>query len=363
MEYTDAQTSPTPDASLSGDDASLSDDVVLETAQLGFPWVTVDPFIFTVHHHDRFPVATAEMGPATTEGRRDVGCRPVDPGVEHVLRGRRARVPGAPAPWLRDHHHHPAGHHRPLRLPRGDGSVRRGRRPVVDRRCGDPARRDVPAPGPDGPNTSEIFQIWLNLPAADKMVEPYFTMFWREDIPRTVLKDDNGRHRSDRGGGRLRGHPTPGPSPRVLGRQGGGRSGHLAVRGRAGVGVDRAGRRRQRDRPHALRLRGIGDGRGPEPRGTRGGHAPTGHRGRALGRDRRAVGPPPPGPAHRRAGGHGRSVRHEHQGGDRRGLPRLRQTGFGGWPWATSDPVHPRSTPRFAHHPDGRTEYPEGDDR
>jgi len=38
-------------------------------------------------------------------------------------------------------------------------------------------------------------------------------------------------------------------------------------------------------------------------------------------------------------------------------------TGFGGWPWATADPVHARSTPRFAHHPDGRTEYPEDDHR
>ena len=69
MEYTDAQASPTPDASLSGD-------VILETADLGFPWVTVDPFILTVHHHDHFPVANAEMGPATTEGRRDVDADP-----------------------------------------------------------------------------------------------------------------------------------------------------------------------------------------------------------------------------------------------------------------------------------------------
>lgn len=45
----------------------------------------------------------------------------------------------------------------------------------------------------DRPNTSELFQIWLNPPAADKMVDPYFTMFWHEDLPRTVLKDDNGR--------------------------------------------------------------------------------------------------------------------------------------------------------------------------
>ena len=29
-----------------------------------------------------------------------------------------------------------------------------------------------PLLSPDGPNTVELFQIWMNLPAADKMVEP-----------------------------------------------------------------------------------------------------------------------------------------------------------------------------------------------
>ena len=38
----------------------------------------------------------------------------------------------------------------------------------------------------DGPNPCELFQIWLNLPAADKMVDPYFTMLWNDDIPRHV---------------------------------------------------------------------------------------------------------------------------------------------------------------------------------
>jgi redox-sensitive bicupin YhaK (pirin superfamily) len=37
-----------------------------------------------------------------------------------------------------------------------------------------------------------------------------------------------------------------------------------------------------------------------------------------------------------------------------------RRTGFGGWPWPTDDPVHPREAGRFAVHPDGRLEEPRG---
>jgi redox-sensitive bicupin YhaK (pirin superfamily) len=32
-------------------------------------------------------------------------------------------------------------------------------------------------------NPLELFQIWLNLPAADKMVDPYFTMLWSDALP------------------------------------------------------------------------------------------------------------------------------------------------------------------------------------
>jgi hypothetical protein len=34
-----------------------------------------------------------------------------------------------------------------------------------------------------------------------------------------------------------------------------------------------------------------------------------------------------------------------------------RRTGFGGWPWAEPDPVHPRSEGRFALHADGSVEH------
>ena len=45
----------------------------------------------------------------------------------------------------------------------------------------------------EGPNPLHLFQIWLNLPAADKLVDPYFTMLWSEDIPKVVRTDDRGR--------------------------------------------------------------------------------------------------------------------------------------------------------------------------
>jgi redox-sensitive bicupin YhaK (pirin superfamily) len=43
------------------------------------------------------------------------------------------------------------------------------------------------------PNPLELFQIWLNLPKADKLVEPHFSMLWSGAIPRHVVHDGAGR--------------------------------------------------------------------------------------------------------------------------------------------------------------------------
>lgn len=43
----------------------------------------------------------------------------------------------------------------------------------------------------DGPNTTELFQIWLNLPARSKLVKPHFSIFWGKNIP--SLEFDGGR--------------------------------------------------------------------------------------------------------------------------------------------------------------------------
>jgi redox-sensitive bicupin YhaK (pirin superfamily) len=43
-------------------------------------------------------------------------------------------------------------------------------------------------------NPLELFQLWLNLPKAGKFVEPYFKMFWHEQIPLVVMKDAQGKN-------------------------------------------------------------------------------------------------------------------------------------------------------------------------
>ena len=45
----------------------------------------------------------------------------------------------------------------------------------------------------DQANPLELFQIWLNLPAASKMAPPHFTMFWSQDVVRHVTQDEAGR--------------------------------------------------------------------------------------------------------------------------------------------------------------------------
>eukprot|EP00607_Mallomonas_marina_P010683 CAMPEP_0182422620 /NCGR_PEP_ID=MMETSP1167-20130531/8349_1 /TAXON_ID=2988 /ORGANISM="Mallomonas Sp, Strain CCMP3275" /LENGTH=300 /DNA_ID=CAMNT_0024600813 /DNA_START=117 /DNA_END=1019 /DNA_ORIENTATION=- len=40
------------------------------------------------------------------------------------------------------------------------------------------------------PNPTKFFQIWLNLPARNKMVEPAFVMHWAPDIPKYISPDN-----------------------------------------------------------------------------------------------------------------------------------------------------------------------------
>ena len=41
-------------------------DKIIDIFPLGFPWKTLDPFLFCVHHRDEYPHGNAEMGPAVS---------------------------------------------------------------------------------------------------------------------------------------------------------------------------------------------------------------------------------------------------------------------------------------------------------
>ncbi len=167
---------------------------VLETSPLGFPWQTVDPFLFCVHHDDAYPAGDEKFGPKTSLAGRNLGNDfvvkdgfrmyhgevvpgfPQHPhrGFETVTIARRgyidhsdslgaaARFGGGDAQWLTA----------------GGGIVHSEMFPLLDQQA---------------PNPVELFQIWLNLPGEDKLVEPHFTMLWSGEIPRHTFKDALGR--------------------------------------------------------------------------------------------------------------------------------------------------------------------------
>ncbi len=156
-------------------------------------WPTSDPFLFCAYHVDHYPVANAEMGPAASlEGRvigRDFA------GVDGWNMYHGEAVPGFPR--------HPHRGFETVTV------VQKGRLDHADSmgataRYGDGDVQWLTAGGgiqhaemfpllnTEAENPAELFQIWLNLPAADKMVPSHFTMLWHEDIPVVTVTDDAG---------------------------------------------------------------------------------------------------------------------------------------------------------------------------
>ena len=158
--------------------------IVLQTVPLGFQWGTVDPFLFCVHHLDFYPAGNEALGPQGSLAGRSIGNDFEPLGGWRMYHG--STVPGFP-----EHPHrgfetitfarkgfidHSDSMGAAARFGRGDVQWMTAGRGVVHSEM-------FPLLSPDGENTVELFQIWMNLPAADKMVEPHFTMLWNEEIP------------------------------------------------------------------------------------------------------------------------------------------------------------------------------------
>jgi len=167
---------------------------VLQTVPLGFQWPTRDPFLFCVHHLDRYPAGNDALGPASSLAGRQLG-QDFD-GIDGWRMYHGQAVPGFPA-------HPHRGFETITYVRRGlidhsdsmGAAARFGRGDVQWMTAGAGVVHSEMFPLVDqvGDNTTELFQIWLNLPAADKLVEPHFAMLWDRDIPRLTVTDDAGR--------------------------------------------------------------------------------------------------------------------------------------------------------------------------
>ena len=157
---------------------------IVGTAALSMPWPTADPFLFSVYHDDQYPAGNANMGPAESLRGHRIGSDFGNQAGWNMYHGE--IVPGFPR--------HPH---------RGFETVTLTRHGVIDHAdslgaagrfgFGDvqwmTAGRGVqhsemfPLLDQQSGNRLELFQIWLNLPADDKMAEPCYKMLWAEDLP------------------------------------------------------------------------------------------------------------------------------------------------------------------------------------
>ena len=168
---------------------------ILSLQPLGFPWATIDPFLFCVYHDDAYPRGNAHFGPDASLAGRDLGQDFAGKDGWRMYHG--LTVPGFPS--------HPH---------RGFETVTIVRKGLIDHsdslgaaaRFGDgdvqwlTAGKGIvhsemfPLLIQDAANPLELFQIWLNLPVKNKMANPHFTMFWSEKIPRRVDPDASGKN-------------------------------------------------------------------------------------------------------------------------------------------------------------------------
>ena len=168
---------------------------VLRAQPLGPQWPTLDPFLFCAHHDDSYPAGDGRMGVQSVEfeGRQM--------GSDFSRKDGWSMYHGDSVPGFPGHPHrgfetvtlvrkglidHSDSLGAAARFGRGDVQWLTAGKGVVHSEM-------FPLLNTDQPNPLELFQIWLNLPAASKMVAPHFTMFWDERIPRLVNTDAGGK--------------------------------------------------------------------------------------------------------------------------------------------------------------------------
>jgi quercetin 2,3-dioxygenase len=336
----------------------------LKTAPLraapGMPWTTADPFLFCVHHRDDYPAGDAKLGVAAASlaGRsmgQDFG------GKDGFSMYHGEHVPGFPAHphrgfetitiVRRGYIDHSDSLGATARIGPGDVQWMTAGRGIVH--C-----EMFPLLQADKRNPVELFQIWLNLPAKNKLVEPYFTMLWAEKIPTRVETTERGSTELMIYAGSVGDIVGPMPPPSsfasdsdahvtvVTIKMSPGAELHLPAAansninrtlyfftaGNASINDELVGGDTMISLPTSEITIRNGDSAAE--------FLLLG--GRAINEAVAAHGP------------FVMNTRQEIQ----QAISDYQRTGFGGWPWPSDSPVHARDRGRFAMHPDGRIDEP-----
>lgn len=331
---------------------------ILKMRALGFQWETLDPFLFCAHHDDHFPKGNSSLGPAASLAGRNIGQDFLLKDGWRMYHGE--TIPGFP--------HHPH---------RGFETITVVRKGMVDHAdsmgaAGRYGNGDVqwmtagggvnhsemfPLLRTEGENHLELFQIWLNLPAKNKMVKPHFKMLWADQIPNLNLTDASGKKINiEVIAGPINGQTPPTPPPNSWANNA---SNHVAVWNinldpgaewllpaavpglnrtlyfYEGTGLSIAG---QTLKPyHAVDLESS----------TSVAIKAGADRVKILVLQGKPIGEP--------VVQHGPFVMNTRDE-IRQTFEDYQRTGFGGWPWPRKDMVHGSSRGRFARHADGKEE-------
>jgi len=328
---------------------------IRDLVPLGFPWDGFDPFLFTVHHVDDYPAGNDVLGPTVPLHGRNLGS-------DFSYLDGWSMYHGVTVPGFPQHPH------------RGFETVTVVRRGYVDHSdsLGATARYgegDVqwlttgsgimhaemfPLLDETGDNPLELFQIWLNLPPASKMVDAYFGMLWSEAIP-TVSPAPGVS--VDVIAGRIGSHAPPSPPPDSWASRDGTDFAiwHLSLEPGATYELPPAAEGTNRTLyGYSGDQLSVDDTAVGSDVGVRLDPEATAHlsndggtaqilmlQGRPIGAPVFQMGPFVMNSAEEL----------------RQAVEDYRATGFGGWPWSRPDPVHDRGEGRFALHADGRVEH------
>ncbi len=334
---------------------------VRQVVPLGSQWPTIDPFLFCAHHRDDYPVGDRRLGPSVSLEGRPLGADFTGTDGWSMYHGQ--VVPGFPQ--------HPHRGFETITYVRSGlvdhsdslgATARYGRGDTQWLTAGAGIQHAEMFPLVDdaGPNPLHLFQIWLNLPAADKMVEPHFTMQWADDQPTITSTDPAGRRREITVvTGSFGDERAPAPPP-----------GSWAARTEADVaiwhvrlapGAELVLPRARTD--DAARVLYVFEGERLAVADTEVGYdtgvvvdasadvelADGGEGSELLVLQGAPIGEP--------VAQHGPFVMTTRAEVEQAFVD-YQRTGFGGWPWSVPDPTHPGDRGRFARRPDGTVEEP-----